>query len=104
MPPWPISACPRWCLLVSNVQSTSTRRPRVLSLVELAVPAADRLRRTADLTLRPWTESHELIDPYDLAAEIEEHGYDALFIEADFVLEETFSQRADVAVRRGLPR
>ena len=62
----------------------------MLSLVELAAPAADRLRRTADLTLRPWTESHELIDPYELAAEIEEHGYDALFIEADFVLEETF--------------
>lgn len=73
------------------MQKTPGHRPRVLSLVELAAPAADRLRRTADLTLRPWTETHELVDPFDLAAEIEEHGYDALFIEADFVLEETFA-------------
>ena len=64
-------------------------RPRVLSLVELAGPAADRLRRAADLTLRPWTETQELVDPLELAVEIEEHGYGALFIEADFVLEET---------------
>lgn len=73
------------------VQSQPSRRPRVLSLVELAGPAVDRLRRVADLTLRPWTETHELVDPIDLAAEIEEHGYGALFIEADFVLEETFT-------------
>jgi len=67
----------------------SGRRPRVLSLVELAGPAVDRLRCVADLTLRPWTETQELVDPVELAGEIAEHGYGALFIEADFVLEET---------------
>ncbi|MCY4114315.1 MAG: hypothetical protein OXG33_10315 [Chloroflexi bacterium] len=70
-------------------RNEASRRPRVLSLVELAGPAVDRLRRVADLTLRPWTETQELVDPLDLAAEIEEHGYGALFIEADFIFEET---------------
>jgi len=74
---------------MTNAQSQPSRRPRVLSLVELAGPAVDRLRRVADLTLRPWTETQELVDPLELAAEIEEHGYDALFIEADFIFEET---------------
>ncbi|MCY3783141.1 MAG: hypothetical protein OXG79_05080 [Chloroflexi bacterium] len=74
---------------MTNAQSQPSRRPRVLSLVELAGPAVKRLRRVADLTLRPWTETQELVDPLELAAEIEEHGYGALFIEADFVFEET---------------
>ena len=76
---------------MTNVQSQSSR-PRVLSLVELDGPAVDRLRRVADLTLRPWTETLELVDPIELAAEIGEHGYGALFIEADFVLEETIAE------------
>lgn len=75
---------------MTNAQSQPSRRPRVLSLVELAGPAVDRLRRVADFTLRPWTETQELVDPLELAAEIEEHGYGALFIEADFIFEETF--------------
>jgi D-3-phosphoglycerate dehydrogenase len=45
----------------------------------------------ADLTLRPWTVTQELSDPHDLADEIEENRYEALFVEADFVLEETFA-------------
>lgn len=76
---------------MTNAQNQSSRRPRVLSLVELDGPSADRLRRVADLTLRPWTETLELVDPLELAAEIEEHGYEALFVEADFVLEETIA-------------
>ncbi len=76
---------------MTNAQNRTIRRPRVLSLVELAGPSVDRLRRVADLTLRPWTETQELVDPLELAAEIEKHGYGALFIEADFVLEETFA-------------
>ena len=63
----------------------------MLSLVDLVPPAVDRLRVEADLTLRPWTVTQELSDPHNLAAEIEENGYEALFVEADFVLEETFA-------------
>ena len=77
---------------MTNAQNQTGSRPRVLSLVELDGPSVDRLRRVADLTLRPWTETQELVDPLELAAEIEEHGFDALFIEADFVLEETITR------------
>ena len=76
---------------VNNVQLGSGSRPRVLSLVELVPSAVDRLRVEADLTLRPWTVTQELSDPHDLADEIEENRYEALFVEADFVLEETFA-------------
>ena len=74
---------------MTNAQNRTGRRPRVLSLVELDGPSVNRLRRVADLTLRPWTETQELVDPLELAGEIEEHGYGALFIEADFIFEET---------------
>ena len=53
---------------MTNAQNRVGRRPRALSLVELTGPAVDRLRRVVDLTLRPWTETQELVDPIELAA------------------------------------
>jgi D-3-phosphoglycerate dehydrogenase len=64
----------------------------VLSLVSLAARSAARLRRSAALTLRPWTETHELADPEELARELTREGIDALFVEADFVFAETLEQ------------
>ncbi len=63
---------------------------RVLSLVELDEAAARRLRERARLDLRPWTETRELADPSELGGEIRTHGHDAVLVEADFVLSETF--------------
>lgn len=68
----------------------TARRPRVLSLVTLADGPAGRLRETADLTLRPWTETRELVDPVELGTELAREGYTALLVEADFVMAETF--------------
>ncbi len=65
-------------------------RPKVLSLVDLAGSAVGRLEASADLTLRPWTVTRTLADPFELAGELAAVGHTALFIEADFVLRETF--------------
>ena len=43
-----------------------------------------------EVTYRPWTESRTLYDPEELAEVINESGVDAVVVEADFVLEETF--------------
>ena len=77
--------------MLRNKQRDFGSRPKVLSLVRLAPQSVEMLRREADLTQRPWTETHELADPQALSAEIETHGYGALLIEADFVLEETLA-------------
>ena len=79
-------------------------RPKVLSLVALADSAVGRLEAHADLTMRPWTVTRELADPSELAGELVTVGHTALFVEADFVLRETFEAAPDlrfVGVCRG---
>ena len=65
-------------------------RPRVLSLVELDAGELRRLEAVADVEVRPWTETLELVDPDDLGEELTANGVLGLFVEADFVLGETF--------------
>ena len=65
-------------------------RPRVLSLVELNAHEQGRLEAVADVEVRPWTESLVLAEPDELAAELTAKKVMALFVEADFVLAETF--------------
>ena len=65
-------------------------RPRVLSLVELDADEAQRLAEVADVETRPWTETLALVDPDELAEELTAKGVVALFVEADFVMAETF--------------
>ncbi len=64
----------------------------MLSLVSLAARPAARLRQSAALTLRPWTETHALADPEELARELTREGIGALFVEADFIFAETLEQ------------
>ena len=72
------------------MRESTTSRPRVLSLVELEVNALQRLEAVADVDVRPWTETLVLTDPDELAEEVDARDVQALFVEADFVLEETF--------------
>ncbi len=64
--------------------------PPVLCLVELDAGELKRLETAADVELRPWTETLELVDPVDLGAELSANGVLGIFVEADFVLTETF--------------
>ena len=66
-------------------------RPRVLSLVELDSDELKRLEQVADVDVRPWTETLELVDTEELGEELTENGVLGLFVEADFVMAETFA-------------
>ncbi len=70
--------------------TSSGRPPRVLSLVELAAAPLARLRQAARVEVRAWTDTQELMDPRSLAAELNAKEMSAVFVEADFVLTETF--------------
>ena len=65
-------------------------RPRVLSLVELDADELERLQAVAEVEVRPWTETLALADPDELTDELTTKGVSALFVEADFVMGETF--------------
>ena len=65
-------------------------RPRVLSLVEIDAGELKRLEAVADVEVRPWTETLELVDPDELGEELTANGVLGLFVEADFVMGETF--------------
>jgi D-3-phosphoglycerate dehydrogenase len=62
----------------------------VLSLVGLDSDELKRLEAVADVEVRPWTETLVLADPEELAEELSTKNVLALFVEADFVLDETF--------------
>ena len=62
----------------------------VLILAPFEQECLDRLRSSMTVTYKPWTESRELQDPEELAEVINNSQVDALIVEADFVLEETF--------------
>ena len=64
--------------------------PRVLSLVELDTDELERLGAVAEVEVRPWTETLVLTDPDVLAEELTAKQVIALFVEADFVVGETF--------------
>ena len=64
--------------------------PRVLSLVEIDAGELKRLEAVAAVEVRPWTETLELVDPDELGEELTANGVLGLFVEADFVLGETF--------------
>ena len=62
----------------------------VLILAPFEEKRLRQLRRCMKVTYRPWTETRSLYDPEELAEVINESGIDAVVVEADFVLEETF--------------
>ena len=62
----------------------------VLILAPFEESSLARLRSQMKVTYRPWAESRTLQDPEELAEVINESKVDALIVEADFVLEETF--------------
>ena len=64
----------------------------VLILAPFEEECLKRLRCRMEVTYRPWTESRSLYDPEKLAEVINESGIDAVVVEADFVLEETFDE------------
>ena len=72
------------------MRESTASRPRVLSLVELDVDELQRLEAFADVVIRPWTETLVLADPDELAEELTANRVVALFVEADFVMAETF--------------
>lgn len=65
-------------------------RPRVLSLVELDGDQRRRLEAVAEVEVRPWTETLVLMDPDELAEELAAKQVLGLFVEADFLIGETF--------------
>ncbi len=73
------------------MRTPAVGRPRVLSLVELDLAALKRLERVADVDVRPWTQTLELADPEALGEELAARRVVGLFVEADFVLAETFA-------------
>ncbi len=84
--------------------AAAATRPRVLSLVELDPVELRRLERVAEVVVRPWTETLELADPEELGKELDARGVLGLFVEADFVMDETFEaapQLGFVGVCRG---
>ena len=64
----------------------------VLILAPFDEKCLERLRGSMKVTYRPWTESRSLYDPEELAELINDSGIDAMVVEADFVLEETFEE------------
>ena len=62
----------------------------VLILAPFEQVCLERLRSRMTVTYKPWTESRQLQDPEELAEVIKDSQIDALIVEADFVLEETF--------------
>jgi len=62
----------------------------VLILAPFERACLERLRSRMTVTYRPWTESRELQDPEELDEVINNSQIDALIVEADFVLDETF--------------
>ena len=78
-------------------------RPRVLSLVELDEAELRRLKEVADVDVRPWTVTLELVDPDKLGEELTANGVLGLFVEADFVLGETFKAAPGLKVRWNMP-
>ena len=64
----------------------------VLILAPFEEKCLERLRCGMKVTYKPWTESRSLYDPEELAELINESGVDAMVVEADFVLEETFEE------------
>ena len=72
------------------MMGAATGRPCVLSLVELDDRELRRLKTVADVEVRPWTKTLELADPDELATELTVRQALALFVEADFVMAETF--------------
>ena len=62
----------------------------MLSLVELEADELKRLETVAEVEVRPWAETLVLADPDELAGELSANGVMALFVEADFVMAETF--------------
>ena len=61
-------------------------------LAPFAEKCLERLRSSMKVTYKPWTESRSLYDPEDLAELINESRIEAVVVEADFVLEETFEE------------
>ena len=64
----------------------------VLILAPFEETCLDRLRSRIKVTYKPWTESRVLLDPEELAEAINGYQAEALIVEADFVLEETFKE------------
>ena len=64
----------------------------VLILAPFEEKCLERLHSSMKVTYKPWTESRSLYDPEELAEFINESGVDAVVVEADFVLEETFEE------------
>lgn len=64
----------------------------VLILAPFEEKRLKQLRSRMKVTYKPWTESRSLYDPEELAELINESGIDAVVVEADFVLEETFDE------------
>ena len=51
-----------------------------------------KLQARMDVTYESWMESRRLYAPEELTAKINDAGIEALIVEADFVLEETFAE------------
>ena len=64
----------------------------VLILAPFEEKCLERLRSSMKVTYQPWTESRSLYDPEELAELINESRIEAVVVEADFVLEETFEE------------
>ena len=79
-------------------------RPRVLSLVEIDAGRVEApWKPVADVEVRPWTETLELVDPDELGEELTANGVLGLFVEADFVMGETFEAAPGSEVRWNMP-
>ena len=63
-----------------------------------------RLAALGHVVHEPWTETRTLWDPEELGARLTDEGFDALAVEADFLLRGTVRHRARTADRCHLPR
>ena len=68
----------------------SSQRPRVLILSPFEQSILERLCGRFEVVYESWMEKRELADPEELGARLRDEGFQALVVEADFVVEETF--------------
>ena len=64
---------------------------KCLLLAPFADEALARLRQLGEVEYEPWLETGRICDPEELGVRLRDEAFDAIIIEADFVLEETLA-------------
>ncbi|MEK9659329.1 MAG: NAD(P)-dependent oxidoreductase [Chloroflexota bacterium] len=64
---------------------------RTLVLAPFSAEGLDSLDALGGVTCEPWTQTQRLFDPEELGARLQDEGFDAVVVEADFLFDELFT-------------